>query len=336
MLARDGARVIPRRSFVSALAGSVVAGPLAAWGQSGRIPRIGWLGGPSRETAQPFMGPFLQGLKDLGWIEGQNIAIEWRFAGGRAERLPGLAAELVRLRVDLIVVPSTPTAVAARNATTTIPLVTVGGNDPVSVGLVASLARPGGNITGLTSSLGPEIAGKQLELLKETVPTASRVSALWNPDTPGNGLALKEAEAAARALGVELHPVEVRRQEAFESAFAVIAATRTDALHVLADVMFLTYRARLARLAAKSRLPAMYAQREYVDDGGLISYGAKISDNFRRAATYVDKILKGARPADLPIERPSTFELIINLKPARALGLAIPQSVLARADQIIS
>jgi putative ABC transport system substrate-binding protein len=328
--------MISRRTFVAAVTGGVLAAPLAASAQQpGKVLRIGWLGGPTWETAQPFVRPFLQGLKDLGWVEGQNIIIEWRFGGGRAERLPDLAAELVRLRVDLIVVPSTPTALAAKNATTTIPLVTVGGNDPVGLGLVASLARPGGNITGLTGSLGPEIAGKQFELLKETVPKVSRVSVLWNPATPGNALALREAEVAAGALGVELQPLEARSLGDFDGAFAAMSAKRTGALLVLADVMFVTHQTRLAALGAKSRLPAMYAQREFVDDGGLMSYGARFSDNFRRAATYVDKILKGAKPADLPIERPTRFELIINSKTAKALGLTIPQSVLGRADQII-
>jgi putative ABC transport system substrate-binding protein len=328
--------VISRRTFVAALAGGVLAAPQAAGAQQGKVPRIGWLGGPTRETAQPFVRPFLQGLQELGWVEGRNIVIEWRFAGGQAERLPELAAELVRLRVELIVVPSTPTAVAAKNATTTIPLVTVGGNDPVALGLVASLARPGGNITGLTLSLGPEIAGKQFELLKETVPKVSRVCALWNPTTPGNPLALREAESAARALGVELQPLEARGLGDFDGAFAAMRAKRAGALHVLGDVMFVTHRARLAELAGKHRLPAMYSQREFVDDGGLMSYGAKVSNNFRRAATYVDRILKGATPADLPIERPTTFELIVNAKAAKAIGLTIPPSILARADQIIT
>jgi putative ABC transport system substrate-binding protein len=328
--------VISRRIFVSALTGGILAAPVAAGTQQGKVPRIGWLGGPTRETAQPFVRPFLQGLRDLGWVEGQNLIIEWRFAGGRAERLPGLAAELVRLNVDLIVVPSTPTAVAAKNATTTIPLVSVGGNDPVALGFVASLARPEGNFTGLTGSLGPEIAGKQFALLKETVPKVARVSVLWNPATPGNALAFREAETAARALGVELQPLEARRLSDFDAAFAGISAKRAGALLVLGDVMFVTHRTQLVLLAAKTRLPAMYANREFVDDGGLMSYGAKFSANFRRAATYVDKILKGAKPADLPIERPTTFELIINSKSAKALELTIPQSVLVRADEIIA
>jgi len=327
--------VTSRRAFLGWLAGAVVATPRFAHAQTGRIPRIGWLGGPTRESAQPFVQPFLQGLKDLGWIEGQNIIIEWRFAGGQAERLPGLAAELVRLNVELIVVPSTPTAMAAKNATTTIPLVSVGGNDPVALGLVASLARPGGNITGLTTSLGPEIAGKQLDLLKGAAPSISRMAALWNPATPGNALALREAEAAARGLGVELHPLEARGASNFDGAFAAMTTRRSGALLVLADVMFVTHRVRLARLAAKNRLPAMYPQKEFVRDGGLMSYGANNTDNFRRAAIYVDKILKGARPADLPIERPTKFELVINLKTAKALGLTIPPSLLQRADEVI-
>ena len=325
-----------RRVFLGTLACGLLTAPLAVGAQpTGKVPRIGWLGGPTRETAQPFVRPFLQGLKDLGWIEGQNIVIEWRFAGGRAERLPGLAAELVQLRVDLIVVPSTPTALAAKNATTTIPLVTVGGSDPVGLGLVASLARPGGNITGLTAMLGPEIAGKQLELLKETVPKVSRIAALWNPGTPGNALLVREAAIAGRALGVELQLLEARSLSDFDGAFAAMSAKHAGALLVLADVMFVTHRTRLADLATKSRLPAMYAQREFVDDGGLMSYSAVVSDNFRRAATYVDKILKGARPADLPVERPTKFELVINRKAAKTIGLTIPQSLLLRADQVI-
>ena len=328
--------MISRRTFLTALTGSVFAAPPGAGGQPEKVPRIGWLGGPTRETAQPFLQPFLQELKELGWVEGHNIIVEWRFAEGRAERLSELAAELVRLRVDLIVVPSTPTVLAAKNATTTVPLVSVAGNDPVALGLVPSLTRPGGNITGLTSSLGPEIAGKQVQLLKETVPKVSRISVLWNPTTRGNALALREAESAALALGVELQPMEARRPSDFNGAFAGMSAKRAGAFLTLGDVMFLTHRKRLAELAAKTQLPALYGQREFVDDGGLMSYGTKLSDNFRRAATYVDKILKGAKPADLPIERPTRFELIINSRTAKALGLTIPPSVLARADEIVA
>ena len=328
--------MIDRRTFITSVAFGLVAVPLAANAQpAGKVPRIGWLGGPTRESAEPFVREFQRGLKDLGWVEGQNIVIEWRFAGGRAERLPDLAAELVRLGVDLIVVPSTPTALAAKNATKTIPLITVGGGDPVGLGLVASLARPGGNITGSTSTVSPEIAGKQLELLGLTVPKISRIAVLWNPATPGNALALREAEIAARGLGLELQLLEARSLNDFDSAFAAMTTKRAGALFVLGDVMFVTHRTRLADLAAKSRRPAMYVQREYVEVGGLMSYGPTTRELFRRAATYVDKILKGAKPADLPVEQPTKFELVINMKTAKALGLTIPQSLLLRADELI-
>ena len=325
-----------RRTFLGMLAGGLLAAPRAADAQPpGKVPRIAWLGGQARETAHPYVRAFQRGLKDLGWVEGQNIVIEWRFSGGRAERLPDLAEELVRLRVDLIVVPSAPTALAARNATKTIPLVTVAVGDPVTSGLVASLARPGGNITGLTNTVGPEIAGKQLELLKEMVPKVSRVAALWNPTTPGNALALREAEKAGRVLGVELQPLEARSPDDFDRAFAAMTAKRAGALLVLGDVMFSTHRMRLAELAARSRLPAIYGAREAVEAGGLMSYGAIVTELFQRAATYVDKILKGAKPGDLPIEQPTKFELWINVKAAKALGLTVPPSLLRRADQVI-
>jgi putative ABC transport system substrate-binding protein len=325
-----------RRAFIAGLSFGLLGVPGAGEAQpAAKAPRIGWLGGPTRESAEVFVREFRRGLKDLGWVEGQNIVIEWRFAGGRAERLPDLAAELVRLRVDLIVVPSTPTALAAKNATKTIPLVTVGGGDPVELGLVASLARPGGNITGLSSNLGPEIAGKQLEVLKETVPKVSRMAVLWNPTTPGNALALREAEITARALAVELQLLEARSASDFDGAFAAMTTGRAGALLILGDVMFTTHRRRLAALAVKSRLPAIYGGREFVDEGGLLCYGAKLSDNFHRAAVYVDKILKGAKPGDLPIERPTTFQLVVNLKAARALGLTIPPSLLQQADRVI-
>ena len=325
-----------RRQFIIGSTLGLLVTPLAARAQqAGKVPRIGWLGGPTRESAEPFVRAFQRGLKDLGWVEGQNIVIEWRFAGGRAERLPDLAAELVRLQVDLIVVPSTPPALAAKNATKTIPIVTVAVGDPVGLGLVASLARPGGNITGLTGTVGPEIAGKLLELLKETVPKVSRMAVLWNPTTPGNAFALREAESAARALRVELQLLEARSLNDFDSVFAAMTTKRAGALLVLGDVMFVTHRIRLANLAAKSRLPAIYGLREYVEAGGLMSYGAITSELFRRAATYVDRVLKGAKPTDLPIERPTKFEFVINLTTAKALGLTIPQSILVRADELI-
>jgi len=243
---------------------------------------------------------------------------------------------LIGLQVELIVVPSTVTVLAARNVTATIPLVAVSINDPVALGLVPSLARPGGNITGLTISLGPEIAGKQLELLKEAVPKVTRVSVLWNPGTLGGAQALEETRAAARRLGVDLQILEARSAGDFDNAFAAMGATRAGALLILGDVMFASHREQLAQLAVKSRLPAMYWTREFVDDGGLMSYGARTSSNFRRAATYVDRILKGATPADLPIERPTIFELVINRRAANAIGLTIPPSVLARADEVVS
>ena len=321
-------------TFVLALA--LFAAPLTVEAQqAGKVPRIGWLGGPTRESAEPYVQAFQRGLKDLGWIEGQNIVIEWRFADGRAERLPDLAAELVRRQADVIVAPSTPTALAAKNATKTIPIVTVAVGDPVGLGLVASLARPEGNITGLTSFVAREIAGKQLELLKETAPKVSRVAVLWNPATPGTALSLRETEVAGLALGLQLQPVEARSLKEFDSAFAAMTKKRAGALLVAGDIAFLTHRTRLADLAAKSRLPATYTDREYVEAGGLMSYGPIISELFRRAAAYVDKILKGAKPADLPIEQPTKFELVINLKTAKALGLTIPPSLLLRADQVI-
>jgi putative ABC transport system substrate-binding protein len=310
--------------------------PLGAEGQQpGKTPRIGWLGGPSREAAEPFVQAFQGGMKDLGWVEGRNVVIEWRFAGGRAERLADLAAELVRLQVDVIVVPSTPTAVAAKNATRTIPIVTIAVGDPVDLGLGASLARPGGNITGLTSVVNPEIAGKQLDLLKKTVPRVSRVAVLWNPVTAGAALSLREMQVAAPALGVQLQPLEARSPDHLDDAFAAMATQRAGALLVIGDIMFLTHRARLADLAARNRLPAMYTHREYVETGGLMAYGPDLRDIFRRAAAYVDRILKGANPAELPVERPTKFELVVNLKTAKALGLAVPQSVLSGVDEII-
>ena len=322
-----------RRAFITSVALSIVTAARSAAQQTGKVPRIGWLGGPTRESAEPFVQEFQRGLKDLGWVEGQNIVIEWRFAGGQAERLPYLAAELVRLGVDLIVVPSTPTALAAKNATNKIPLVTVGGADPVGLDLVASLARPGGNITGSTSTVGPEIAGKQLRLLKEIVPRVTRMAILWNPTTQSTALAVRETKIAGQ--GLELQFLEARSVDDFNGAFAAMNTKRAGALLVLGDILFLTHRTTLAELAASRRLPAMYVQREYVDAGGLMSYGPILSELFRRAATYVDKILKGAKPADLPVERPTKFELVINLKTAKALGLTIPKELLLRADEVI-
>jgi len=280
---------------------------------------------------------FLQGLRDLGYVEGRNVVIEYRDAEGKSERFPALAAELVALKVDVIVAPGTPAALAAKQATRTLPIVFPIAGDPVTSGLVTSLARPGGNVTGL-SILDPDLVGKCLEQLKQAVPGVSGVAVLWQPGGLGERTdkdMLKGAEVAARALGVRLQFVEARGPADFDRAFSEMTRARAGALTVLPSTMFLHERRRLVDLAARNRLPAVYPWREAVDAGGLMAYGANIADLFRRAATYVDKILKGAKPADLPVEQPTKFELVINLKTAKALGLTIPQSVLGRADQVI-
>jgi putative ABC transport system substrate-binding protein len=302
--------------------------------QPGKVPRVGFLG-PRNRADGPFVGAFLQGMRELGWVEGQNIAIEYRFAEGRLDRLPDLAAELVRLKVDVILATSTPPALAAKNATSTIPIVMGTSADPVGSGLVASLARPGGNVTGLSFSVGLEVVGKELELLKETVPNARRVAVLSNPANPGNVRALETVKTRARALGVQLQILEARGPDEFEAAFAAMARERAQALLVVPDAVFGFHRAPLQVLAAKSRLPTMYGLREHAEAGGLMSYAVDLRDSMRRSATYVDKILKGAKPADLPIEQPTQFELVINLKTAKALGLTIPPSVLVRANEVI-
>ena len=288
----------------------------------------------SSTVAAPNIEAFRQGLRERRYVEGQNIAIESRFADGKVEPLPTLAAELVRLNVDVIVTWGTPAVQAAKKATSTIPIVMAAATDPVETGLIASLARPGGNVTGVNSG-GVEVAGKILELLKELVPRATRVGILWNPDNQANEITVAHTKAAAQALGLKLQFQEVRDPGGFESAFAAVTRQRVGALRVLHDLLYLQRGKRLVDLAAKNRLPAMYARREYVDAGGLIAYGVNFQDNFRRAATYVDKILKGTRPADLPVEQPMKFEFFINLKAAKQIGLTIPQSVLYRADGVI-
>ena len=299
------------------------------------IPRIGFLSPSSlSEPRTPrFLEAFRQSLRELGYVEGQNIAIEFRWAEGKYERLPGLAAELVRLRVDVIVAYG-PAIQAAQQATGTIPIVMAVALDPVGAGHVASLGRPGGNITGL-SSMAPELVGKQLELLKEVVPKVSRVALLANPANPGSAPQVRAAQDTARALGVRLQLLEARGPSEIDNAFAAITAERAGAVIVLPDAMLLDHRTRIADLAARRRLPIVSAMFENAEAGGLIAYGPSIPDRFRRAATYVDKILKGAKPADLPVEQPTKFELVVNLKAARALELTIPKSLLQRADQII-
>jgi putative ABC transport system substrate-binding protein len=328
------AATVTRLSLMLAI--SIFAASLAAHAQpAGKIYRIGYLSSGSSTTAPHLREAFLQRLRELGWVEGQNIVIDYRAAEGRSDRLPDLAAELVRLKVDIIVALATPDTAAAKNATGTIPIVMVAVTDPVATGLIASLARPGGNVTGLSFSVGLETYGKGLELLKETVPKVHRVAILSNPANPVHALAIRDVKGAARSLGVQLQLLEARGPSEFDGAFAAMAKERVDALLVVSDTLFVLHRTRLADLAARGRLPAAYSAREYVEAGGLMSYGPSLLDLWRRAATYVDKILKGAKPADLPVEQPSKFELVINVKTAKALGLTIPQSLLLRADQVI-
>ena len=322
-------------ALIVALALGVLSAPLPADGQQpGKVPRIGYLSATSPTVATNVLNAFRQGLRDLGYVEGENIAIEYRWAEGKLERLPALAAELVRLKVDLILAWTTAPALAAKDATRTIPIVIGYVADPVERGLIASLARPGGNVTGLSWG-GIELSGKQLELLKDAVPKLSRVAILINPASQFHKAVVKEIETAGRALGVKLQPLEVRAPDEFDSAFKAMTRERAGALLVPGDSMFLLHRTRLAELAAKSRLPAMHGLREHVEAGGLMSYAPSLSDTSRRGATFVDKILKGAKPADLPVEQPTRFELVINLKTAKALGLTIPPSVLIRADHVI-
>ncbi len=302
--------------------------------QRGRVPRIGFLL-PYSPGPDPRVEAFRQGLRELGYVEGQNVAIEYRWADGRFEQLPNLAADLVRLKVDVIVAAVTQASLAAKQAASAIPIVMVGVSDPVGTGLVISLARPGANITG-TSSMTAEVVGKQLELLKETVPKISRVAALWNPANPiFQAIQRKETEVAARALGMQLRILEARGPDEIDRAFAAMAKERTKALLVLGDPVFISHRKRIADLAANGHLTAISGTREFVDAGGLMAYGPSFSDMYRRAAHYVDRILKGTKPADLPVEQPTKFELIINLKTAKQIGLTIPPNVLARADRVI-
>ena len=313
--------MITRRKLLIALAGALAA-PLASFAQqqAGKVHRIGYLAGGGAPAAVHLVEAFRQGLRELGYVEGKDVVIEYRWAEGRFERLPDLAADLVRLKVDVILAASPPSAPAAKDATKTIPIVTTNAFNPVESGLVASLARPGGNITGLTFTAGPEIVGKQLELLKEAVPKVSRVAVLWNPNNPAAGPFLREIEVAARSLRLQLQILETRGPDEFESAFSAMTRAHAGALLLLTDPMFFLHRTRLVDLATKSRLPAIVGVRENVEAGGLMGYAANLPDLFRRAATYVDKILKGAKPADLPVEQPTKFELVINLKTAKTFS----------------
>ncbi len=324
-----------RRAFI---AGGValLAGPLAAEAQqAAKIARIGYLA--TNRAANPHLPEaFRQGLRDLGYVEGRNVVIEYRDAEGKLERLPALAAELVALNVDVILAPGTPQALAAKQATKTLPIVFAIAADPITDGLVTSLGRPGGNATGL-SFLAPELVGKRLEQLKQAIPGVSRVAVLWQPGAAPERTEkniLKGAEVAARALGVRLQFVEARVPADFDRAFSDMTGARAGALTVLPSTMLLIEQRSLVDLAAENRLPAVYPQTEYVDVGGLMAYGPNVADLFRRAATYVDKILRGAKPGDLPVEQPTKFDLVINLKTAKALGITVPQSLLLRAEVI--
>ena len=314
---------------------ALLAAPLTAGAQQApKAPRIGVLHPGAPAAASQLVAAFKQGLREHGYVEGQNIVVERRFAEARAERLSDIAAELVRLKVDVIVTSSDVGIAAVKQQTETIPIVMANSTDPVGTGFVASLARPGGNVTGL-SNISPELSAKRLELLKEAVPGLSRVAIMWSPDVRGAVLDYKETENAARSLRLQLQSAEVSRADDFSRAFSALTIRRAEALIVAGSPLTYINRGQIASLAQKNRLPSMSTQREFADAGGLITYGPNLAEQWRRAATYVDKILKGAKPGDLPVEQPTKFELVINLKTAKALGLTIPPSLLRRADQVI-
>jgi putative ABC transport system substrate-binding protein len=324
-----------RRNAVFALAAGGLM-PLSAHAQpAGRIYRIGYLSTPTRKSVERVLESFLTALRNLGWVEGKNLLIEYRWAEGNVERLPALAAELVGLKVDLIVAPAATAVLAAKNATGSIPIVMIFPADPVASALVASMRRPGGNVTGTAGSAGLEFLGKQLQLMKEIMPRISRVAYLWVAANPDSQLHLKELEAAARSLRIQVQSLKARGPEDFENAFTTMARDKAEALLVSRDAVFLVNRKRIADLAVKYRLPTMFNHSESVEDGGLAAYAVNMSAFVGQAARYVDKILKGAKPADLPVEQPTTFELIINAKTAKAIGIRIPEAVLLRADRII-
>ena len=326
-----------RRTFVGGAAGAALLAPLGAFAQAaGKMYRIGYLSTPSASAVRNALDAFLAKLRELGWIDGQTMAIEYRWAEGDVDRLPGLAADLVARKVDLIVAPAASAAMAAKKATSTIPIVMMFPVDPVELGLVASLSRPGGNVTGTTYAPDAGILGKQLELLKEAAPGAKRVAILRNPADPGYTSQRSEVlEAVARARHIRLQAVEASGPLDLDGAFAAMARERADALIGSGSSTWIVHRAKLAELAIRHRLPTMYGYREMVEAGALMAHGVNMVDFIGRAATYVDKILRGADPAQLPVEQPTTFELVINLKTARAIGLAVPQPLLLRADDVI-
>jgi putative tryptophan/tyrosine transport system substrate-binding protein len=320
---------------MAAMAGSLLAAPLMAEAQqAGKVWRIGYLHGGARTPDGAPPAALRQALQDLGYAEGKNVTYVGRWAEAKQERLPGLAADLVGLKVDLIVTRGGPAAAAARQATTTIPIVIAGVGDAVGTGLISSLARPGGNITGTTDQAA-ELSAKRLELLKDAVPKASRIAVLWNADDLSMTLRFREVERAARILHVTVQPLGVREPEDFDAAFSAMTRERPDALFLVTDALTTLNRKRIIDFAAAHRIPAMYEFDFLARDGGLMSYGPDLDDNLRRAAVYVDKILKGAKPGDLPVEQPTRYYLLVNLKTAKALGLTIPQSLLGRADEVI-
>ncbi len=330
---RFGAR---RRTIVAigAMGVAILANVQPLGAQSGSVYRLGFI---SAAASSPMTGrdqAFRQGLRELGYVVGQNMTIEYRWADGRSERLPGFAAELVRLKPHIIVTHGVAATLAVQQATTTIPIVIAAADDPLATGLVASLARPGGNTTGM-SIITPELTGKRLELLKEILPDLTRVAVLWNSGNPTSEPEVRKAQAAAGSLGLRLQSVAVRDPRDFVRAFASMTSEHVDALFLLSDAMFYGQRKELTDLAASSRLPLVSHLREFAEAGGLMTYGPNVLDIHRRAATYVDKVLKGAKPGDLPIEQPTRFELVINLKTARALGITVPPTLLSRADLII-
>ena len=325
------------RKFLVWLAATLIlAGVSFAQAQqsAGKVRRIGYLTANSAAAEKPRIETFRQGLRALGHIEGQNIVIEYRFTDGRFDRLPELAAELVRLKVDVLIANTTNAALAAKNVTREIPIFFIGVSDPVGAGLIDSLPRPGGNITGLTN-IAPVLAGKRLELLKETVQKVSRVAVLWDPQNPGSTPQWQESQLAARELGMQLHSMEVSSADHYESAFKQALKARSNALAATLNPLANSNQKRVVELATKNRLPAIYARSDYVDNGGLMSYAQNYAADGTDAARLIDKLLKGAKPADIPVEQPTKFEFVINLKAARSLNLTIPQSVLFRADRVI-
>lgn len=308
--------------------------PHLSHAQRSKIPRIGLLFVPSESVHSRLVGAFRQGMRELGYIEGRTVFFEGRYADGQADRLPRLAAELVALNVDVIVTAASPAVSAAGRATSTIPIVFAAVGDAVAAGHVSSLARPGGNITGL-SLLGKELSSKRLELLKELYPRAARLAVLFNPQDHGMAIRVAEAQAAARALGLSVLLLEIKTPKEFEHAFSTMTKEHPDAILTVVDGLTMAHRKRIIDFAAENRLPAIYETKEFTETGGLMSYGPDLSENYRRAAMFVDKILKGTKPTDLPVEQPSTFEFVVNLKTARALGIAVPQALLLRADKII-